>query len=268
MPKVKAKKSHPPFEVEEYDFGHVSNRDEHGSVYIHVKFSNDKSMYFNFDFHDFIVFHKRKRTEFYKHFIEIRDNLVGWGSRYYELIENSEEFEFDYFTLFKEYLTDHELTVEAYKNHLEDVKLVRQNNKKNPAISMDQTLLSPEDEAERNRKNAEWEEYCVEQQDIKNSQYEQDRLRLQILASDATDDMYEALRDEFLVKMEHYQKYYPNLMKGLEDNIFDAFKDFETRMTNLMPYNLQDFDENYIKRNSEKALDTEDDLPPSEGSAA
>ena len=268
MPKVKSKKSHPPFEVEEYDFAHVSNRDEHGAVYIHVKFTNNKSMFFNFDFHDFIVFHKRKRTDFYKSFIEIRDNLIGWGSRYYELIENAEDFEFDFFTLFKEYLTDHNLTIDAYKNHLETVKLVRQKDKEIPENPVAQTALSPEEEAEHNRKNAEWEAYCVEEQDIKNSQYEQDRVRLQLLASDATDDMYEALRDEFLVKMEHYQKYYPNLMKGLEDNIFEAFKDFESRMANLMPYNLEDFDENFIKRNSEKANDAEEDVPPSEGSAA
>jgi hypothetical protein len=268
MPKVKSKKSHPPFEIEGYDFSEVSNRDEHGLVSIHAKFANNKSMYFNFDFHDFIIFHKRKRTEFYKSFIEIRDNLVGWGSRYYELIENAEEFEFDFFTLFNAYLTDHDLTIEAYKNHLEDVKSFRQKDKKTPESPTVQTILSPEEEAENNHKNDEWDVDSVEEQDIKNSQYEQDRVRLQLLASDATDDMYEALRDDFLVKMEHYQKYYPNLMKGLEDNIFEAFKDFESRIANLMPYNLEDFDENFIKHNSEKAFDAEEDVPPSEGSAA
>jgi hypothetical protein len=268
MPKVKSKKSHPPFEVEEYDYGHVSNRDENGTVFIHVKFSNNKSMHFNFNFHDFVVFHKRKKTEFYKNFTEIRQNLIGWGSRYYELIENSEEFEFDYFTLFKEYLTDHEVTVNAYRNHLEDLKVFKERDKILQQHPLVRKVYTPEEIAETNRKNAEWEEYCAEQHEIKNSQYEHDRLRLHSIVADGTDDMYEALRDLFLVKMEHYQKYYPNLMKQLEDNIFDCFKDFEERITGLMPYNLQEFDENYIKRNSEKARNGEEDIPPSESNAS
>jgi hypothetical protein len=268
MSKIKSKKSHPPFEVEEYDFGHLSNRDESGSVFIHVKFNGKTSVYFPFEFHEFIIFHKRKKTEFYKNFIEARQLLMGWGTRYYDLVESSEECEFDFFTLFKEYLNNHELTFDAYKNHLENVKDVKLKEKEFKLNPPKIETLSIEEMAEKSRKNVEWDEYCAEQNELKNSPYEQDRVKLVDIVADATDDMYEALRDDFFLKMEHYQKYYPNLMKDLEENIFDAFRDFEERIINMMPYNLQEFDEQYIKWNSEKALDSEDDEPPSEGSAS
>jgi hypothetical protein len=268
MPKVKSKKSHPPFDVEEYDFGHLSNRDETGSVFIHVKFNGKTSVHFPFEFQEFIVFHKRKKTDFYKNFVEARQLLIGWGTRYYDLVENSEENEFDFFLLFKEYLTEHELTVDAYKNHLESVKEFKLKEKEIKANPPKTVILSTEEMAERSRKNVEWEEYCAEQNELKNSPYEHDRIRLEGIVADATDDMYEALRDDFLLKMEHYQKFYPSLMKELEDNIFDSFRDFEERISGMMPYNTQDFDEHYIKWNSEKAIDDTNDLPPSESHAS
>jgi hypothetical protein len=268
MPKVKSKKSHPPFEVEEYDYGHLSNRDDTGSVYIHVKFNNKTSVHFHFEFHEFIVSHKRKKTEFYKNFTEARQNSIGWGTRYYDLVENADEYELDFFVLFKEYLTEHELTLEAYQNHLENVKVLKLREKQLKENPPKVITLSAEELAERSRKNAEWEDYCTEQNEMKNSPYEQDRTRLWEIVADATDDMYEALRENFFIKMEHYQKYYPSLMKELEENIFDSFRDFEERISGMMPYNMQDFDEHYIKWNSEKALDSEEDVPPSESHAS
>jgi hypothetical protein len=268
MSKIKSKKSHPPFEVEEYDYGHLSNRDETGSVFIHVKFSNDNSMHFHFEFHEFIVFHKRKKSEFYRNFVEARQKLSGWGTRYYDLVENSEEFDFDFFTMFKEYLTENEVTLDAYKKHLETLKIFKQREKhvkENPPKISNPT---PEELAERTQKNIEWEEYCAEQNEMRNSPYEQDRNRLREIVEDATDDMYEALREYFFMKMEHYQKFYPSLMKELEENVFDSFRDFEERIISMMPYNMQEFDEHYIKWNSEKAINVEEDIPPSESSAS
>lgn len=267
MSKIKSKNTHPPFEVEEYDFGHLSNRDETGSVFIHVKLNNEQSMHFHFSFHEFIVFHKRKKSEFYKNFVEARQKLSGWGPRYYDLVENSEEFELDYFTIFKEYLTDHEMTLQAYKNHLETNKIFKQrekHTKENPPKISNPT---PEELAERTQKNIEWEEYCAEQNEMKNSPYEQDRVRLLEIVADATDDMYEALKEYFFVEMKHYQKFYPSIMKELEENVFDSFRDFEDRINRMMPYNMQEFDEHYIKWNSEKAFNAEEDIPPSESGA-
>jgi hypothetical protein len=268
MPKVKSKKSHPPFEVEEYDYGHLSNRDESGSVNIHVKFNNKTSVHFHFNFHEFIVNHKRKKTEFYKNFAEARQRLFGWGTRYYELVENSEEFEFDFFTLFKEYLIDNELTIIAYKKHLENEKIWRMREKTIKESPPEIVPPTPDELAERTRKNAEWEEYCAEQNEMNNSPYEQDRIRLVDIVADATDDMYESLKEHFLIKMEHYQKFYPSLMKELEENVFEFFYEFEEKISGMMPYNMQDFDEHYIKWNSEKAIDAEEDVPPSESNAS
>jgi hypothetical protein len=268
MSKIKSKKSHPPFEVEEYDYGRLSNRDETGSLFIHVKFNNKTSVHFHFEFHEFIVFHKRKKTEFYKNFVAIRENLIGWGSRYHDLVESSEEYEFDLFTLFKEYLTEHELTIQAYQNHLEDIKNIKLRDKELKLNPPETKTPSKEELAERSRKNAEWEEYCSEQNEMKNAPYEVDRTRLREIVADATDDMYEALRELFFVKMEHYQKYYPSLMKDLEENVFDSFREFEEKICAMMPYNMQEFDENYIKWNSEKAFNAEEDVPPSESHAS
>ena len=265
MPKSKSKKKLPPFEVEEYEYGNLTNRDESGSIFISLKFGIKKKINFHFDFHDFIIYHKRKKTEFYKKFIETRQKCNGWGTRYFEIVENAEEFDFNFFDLFKEYLTDNELTNEAYQERLNFLKKIKEQDqilKDNPPKP-----LTPEQVAEDKRKQLEWDDYMTERQEQRESPYEQDRSRLWEVVADATDDMYDALKEHFLPQMEIYQKRYPSLMKELEYKVFESLREFEENIAGLLPYDQQDFDEHYIKWNSEKAETKEEEEPPSESNS-
>jgi hypothetical protein len=267
MPKKsKTKKSLASFEVEEYEYGNLTNREEEGTIFINLKFSNKKNIHLHFEFHDFITNHKRKKTEFYKKFFEARQKVLGWGSRYYDLVDNAEEFEFDFFELFREYLTDNEITYNAYQENLELIKRIKENDKvrkENPPKP-----LTPEEEAEKKQKQIEWDEYMAEHNEQRESPYEHDRTKLWEIVADATDDMYEALKEHFYPQMEQYQKRYPSLMKDLEDRVLSSLREFEENISDLMPYHSQDFDENFIKWNSEKAdTKNEEDVPPSESNS-
>ena len=87
MAKVKPKPKLPTFEVTEYSFGELDNRQQYGDVDLKLQFEDDFDMNFSISFHEFLDHHKRKKSDLWRHVERIQAKLTGWGTRYFDLLE-------------------------------------------------------------------------------------------------------------------------------------------------------------------------------------
>ena len=88
---AKHEKQYPDFECIEYDYGDVSHREYSGEIRATIRFSDSINLYFYLDFKEFLDYHKRKKTDFFRAYEKIYSQMNGWGSRYFELIETLQD---------------------------------------------------------------------------------------------------------------------------------------------------------------------------------
>ena len=260
---AKLEKQYPEYECIEYDYGDLDHRQYEGVIYASLKFTDEVDISVYFDFKDFLDYHKRKRTPFYKSVETIYGKMKGWGSRYFELIELLQaEDDIDLFELFVQYVeeTEEEL-LEKYETRRERIK----------EINKRKALLPPVEEKLPEKKEEKKEEKVesvtpVEEEEEEDGvmPYDQDREKFRDLLKVASNDMYEALKTHFFPQIEYFQRRYPSRWKSLTENLEIFFQNFEDEMLHEMLPHLDDseYREFEIKYNSQKADMSEEEEPP------
>ncbi len=256
---AKLEKQYPDFECVEYDYGDLDRRKYYGTIHASIKFADGVDIFLRFDFKDFLDFHKRKRTNFYRIMETTYANMGGWGSRYFELIELlQEEDEIDLFELFCEYI---ELTQGDFAEKYESrrYKIQAAPKRTPPAPSEEQKLQ----EVTKNKKEIQsiLEE---EEEEEEESPYDSDRKKFYTQLKQASNDMYDALKINFFPQMEYFQRRYPSRWKTLTDNLEIFLQNFEDEMLHEMLPELDEdeYREFDIKYNSQKADMSDEDEPP------
>ena len=259
---AKREKQYPDFECTEYDYGNLGHRQYEGSIYATLKFADEIEIGVFFEFKDFLDYHKRKNSPLAKTVESIYSKMKGWGSRYFELIEQIQaDDEVDLFELFVQFIEDSEEDIgEKYENRrirVEEIKRI----KAKAAQREKEVVEKMEEMKPAIEKPAEEEE---EEEDNEISPYDKDRNKFEETLKNATNDMYEALKVNFFPQMEYFHRRYPTKWKLLKETLELFLVNFEDEMMHeMMPYldegEYREFD---IKYNSEKADMSDDDEPP------
>lgn len=256
---AKREKQHPDFECIEYDYGNLGHRQYVGSIFATLKFTDGVDIVVYFDFKDFLDYHKRKKTPFHRVVESVYQDIRGWGSRYFELIEFlQDEDDVDLFELFVQYVeeTEEEL-VERYENRRYRIQEMSQN--KPPIVHEEQKVK--EKKEKKTEPSLPIEE---EDDDDEISPYDSDRQKFAEILKHASNDMYEALKTDFFPQMEYFQRRYPSRWKSLTENLEMFFQNFEVEMLQEMLPRLDDeeYKEFDIIFNSQKADMSEEEEPP------
>ena len=279
---AKHEKQYPSFECTEYDYGNVSHRAYRGSIHATLKFADGMSLYFFFEFKEFLDYHKRKKTDFFRVYESVYSQMNGWGSRYFELIELlQDEDEIDLFELFAEYI---ELTEPDFAEKYEAMR-IRINKIKLLMPTEPEIVTQEEDDEEDDEDEDEDEEgkealgtdeinqeevstltpvVEEEEDEDEESPYDRDRGKFHELLKEASDDMFDTLKIDFLPQMEYFQRRYPTKWKSFMENLEDILQNFEDEMLEAMFPLLDEneYREYDIKYNSQKADMSEEDEPP------
>ena len=256
---AKREKQHPDFECVEYDYGNLDHRQYGGNIFATLKFTDGVDIIVYFDFKDFLDYHKRKKSPFHRTVESVYQDMRGWGSRYFELIELlQDEDDVDLFELFVEYVEDtEEELVEKYEARRYRIQEI---NRIKPPMAHEEQKVK-----EKKEKKSEPEPLVEEEDDDDEvSPYDRDREKFEEMLKQASNDMYEALKTQFFPQMEYFQRRYPIRWKSLTENLEMFFQNFEDEMLHEMLPQLdeEEYREFDIKYNSQKADMSDDDEPP------
>ncbi len=256
---AKREKQHPDFECIEYDYGNLDHRQYVGNIFATLRFADGIEFDVYFDFKDFLDYHKRKKSPFHRTVESIYQDMMGWGSRYFELIEILQaEEDVDMFKLFVEYTeeTEEEL-VERYEKRRYRIQEMNQDK---PSLKQEEKKLK-----EKKEKKSEPPLHIEEEEeDDEISPYDRDREKFAEMLKHASNDMFEALKTQFFPQMEYFQRRYPSRWKSLTENLEMFFQNFEDEMLHEMLPHLdeEEYKEFDIKYNSQKADMSDEEEPP------
>lgn len=256
---AKREKQHPDFECVEYDYGNLDHRQYGGNIFATLKFTDGVDIIVYFDFKDFLDYHKRKKSPFHRTVESVYQDMRGWGSRYFELIELlQDEDDVDLFELFVEYVEDtEEELVEKYEARRYRIQEI---NRIKPPMAHEEQKVK-----EKKEKKSEPEPLVEEEDDDDEvSPYDRDREKFEEILKEASNDMYEALKVQFFSQMEYFQRRYPIRWKTLTENLEMFLQNFEDEMLHEMLPQLdeEEYREFDIKYNSQKADMSDEEEPP------
>ena len=224
---AKREKQYPDFECTEYDYGNLGHRHYEGSIYASLKFADNIEVGVFFEFKDFLDYHKRRNSPLAKTVEKLYSKMTGWGSRYFELIEQLQaEEDIDLFELFVHFIEDSEEEIaEKYENRrirVEEIKRI-----KAKAALRDKDVVEKTEEIKPEPEKP-LDEEGEEENEI--SPYDRDREKFAEILKHATNDMYEALKVNFFPQMDYYHRRYPTKWRSLKETLELFLINFEDEM--------------------------------------
>ena len=261
---ARLEKQYPPFECIEYDYGSLAHREYEGEIYATLKFTDGVDLHVYFEFKDFLDHHKRKKSPFYRSMEHVLNKMSGWGSRYFELIEELQaDDSLDMFQLFADFIEilEDEL-LDRYEHQRYNIAEAKRDAMALKYAQRD--IQSPVEPKKEKEKKPEPEPEEDDDETEEESPYDKDRKKFEKLLFKGSNEMYDALKVNFFPEMAYFQRRYPSKWKSFTENLEEILQSFEDHMLDAM---LPELDEDEymefdLKYNSEKADMSDDDEPP------